>query len=107
MFPLPILWLRQGIGIYLDSAEGSIKLSNPRNQTSASQKLFHPPADKQKCGLENNNKKLVDRMKMVTAEVWGLDFFIIVLEWTTGFQPAHETEPSGSCFSRLGGSPLI
>lgn len=51
------------------SAEGSIPLSIPRNQVSASPKLLHPAADKQKCGLENNNKKLVDRIKMVTAAV--------------------------------------
>lgn len=74
-FSLSILWLRQGIGIYLDSAEGSVTLSIPRDQVPASQKLFHPPADKQKCGLENNNKKLVDIVKMVTAEVWGFEFY--------------------------------
>lgn len=74
-FPLFILWLRQGVGIYPDSAEGSITLSIPRNQVSASQKLLHPPADKQECGLENNNKKLVDKIKMVTAEVRGFEFY--------------------------------
>lgn len=74
-FPLAILWSRQGIGIYPDSAEGSITLSIPRYQVSASQKLLHPPADKQKCGLENNNKRLVDRIKVVSAEVQGFEFY--------------------------------
>lgn len=74
-FPLAILWSRQGIGIYPDSAEGSITLSIPRYQVSASQKLLHPPADKQKCGLENNNKRLVDRIKVVSAEVRGFEFY--------------------------------
>lgn len=74
-FPLSILWSRQGIGIYPDSAEGSITLSIPRYQVSASQKLLHPPADKQKCGLENNNKRLVDRIKVFSAEVRGFEFY--------------------------------
>lgn len=78
MFPLSILWLRQGIGIYPDSAEGSVTFSNPRNQMSASQKFFRPPADKQICGLENNNKKLDDRMRMLTAEVWRFEFFFLL-----------------------------
>lgn len=68
-FPLSILWSRHGRGIYLDSAEGSVTLSKSPEPTSASKNSLS--LHQQRCGLENNNKDLVDRIKTVTAEVKG------------------------------------
>lgn len=101
-FPLSILWSRHGSGIYLDSAEGSVTLSKSPEPTSASKNSLC--LHQQRCGLENNNKALVDRIKTVTAEVKG---FKLYLSWLNHkLQPVSFFTPSGSCFSRFRGSLL-
>lgn len=47
--------------------------ANPRNQRLLLRILS---LHQQRCGLENNNKDLVDRIKTVTAEVEGFKLYL-------------------------------
>lgn len=78
------LVVKSGRSIYLDSAVGVRTQQIPGTKCLLLRILF---IRHQKCGWKNNNKDLVDRVKIVTAEVKG--FKLYYLSWFN-----HKRQPA-------------